>query len=154
MARNSLVPNSVISLTNGDSNTGPHPLAGYPQSNGLAEKGVGIAKKLLRKAKDSNTSPYLAFLEYRNTPLECGYFPSQLLISRRTKSILPITRKALKPQLVNDKNIQRKMKVSKQNQNLNHDRSARNLTSLNVGQSVRVRFGKNLEERKSCAKSR
>ena len=113
MARNSLVPSSVISLKNGDSNTARTSSPGYPQSNGLAEKGVGIAKKLLRKAKDSNTSPYLAFLEYRNTPLDCGYSPSQLLMSRRTKSILPITRKALKPQLVNDKNVQRKMTVSK-----------------------------------------
>jgi len=73
-------------------------------------------------------------------------------MSRRTKSILPITRKALKPQLVNDKNVQRKMTVSKQNQKLNHDRTARNLTSLNVGQSVRVRFGKTWKKGKVIQK--
>ncbi|XP_060576202.1 uncharacterized protein K02A2.6-like, partial [Ruditapes philippinarum] len=68
---------------------------GYPQSNGLAEKGVGIAKKLMQKAKDTNTNINIALLEYRNTPLECGYSPSQLLIGRRTKSVVPVTNKAL-----------------------------------------------------------
>ena len=31
---------------------------GHPQSNGLAEKGVGIAKKLIQKAQDTKANPY------------------------------------------------------------------------------------------------
>ena len=57
----------------------------HPKSNGHSEVLVGLAKKLLRKAKDSKQDPYLLFLEYRNTPLECGFSPAQLLMSRRTR---------------------------------------------------------------------
>ena len=71
----------------------------------MAEKGVGIAKKLMRKAKDIGQGPYISFLEYRNTPLDCGYSPAQLLYNRRTKSILPISNKALTPELVNNNKL-------------------------------------------------
>ena len=33
----------------------------YPKGNGLAEKGVGIAKKLMNKAVDEKQSPYISF---------------------------------------------------------------------------------------------
>ncbi|KAK9736998.1 hypothetical protein QE152_g11071 [Popillia japonica] len=39
----------------------------YPQSNGLSERGVGITKNLITKAKDSERDVQLALLEYRNT---------------------------------------------------------------------------------------
>jgi len=41
---------------------------GYPQSNGKVENGVKMAKKLMRKAFDSKYEPYLALLDWRNTP--------------------------------------------------------------------------------------
>ena len=41
----------------------------YPQSNGLAEKFVGIIKNLFHKAKEKGQSPYTALMVYRNTPL-------------------------------------------------------------------------------------
>ena len=62
-----------------------------PCSNGLAEETVGIVKNIFIKAGQSGKDPYIAILEYRNCPLECGYSPNQLLYSRKTKSILPIT---------------------------------------------------------------
>ncbi|XP_060567912.1 uncharacterized protein K02A2.6-like [Ruditapes philippinarum] len=65
------------------------------RSNGMAEKGVSIAKKTLTKAKESRQDPYVCILEYRNTPLECGYTPNQLLMGRRTKSVVPISEKRL-----------------------------------------------------------
>ncbi|XP_053403234.1 uncharacterized protein K02A2.6-like [Mercenaria mercenaria] len=77
----------------------------HPISNGLIEKTVSIAKRLLRKAKESNRDPYLAILEYRNTPLECGFSPNQLLMGRRTKSILPITNAQLQPRTIEPKLI-------------------------------------------------
>ncbi|KAL7879626.1 hypothetical protein SRHO_G00018800 [Serrasalmus rhombeus] len=61
-----------------------------PQSNGLAEKSVGIVKKLMRKAKDSGGDFYKALLAYRSTPLECGFSPAQLLMGRRLHSNLPV----------------------------------------------------------------
>jgi hypothetical protein len=63
----------------------------------MAEKAVSIAKRLLTKAKESGHNPYIALLEYRNTPIDCGFTPAQLLMGRRTKSILPITSKLLHP---------------------------------------------------------
>ena len=40
----------------------------YPQSNGKIENAVKTAKKLLTKAKASGQDPYLAILDWRNTP--------------------------------------------------------------------------------------
>ncbi len=40
----------------------------YPQSNGLAEKYVGILKMMLRKCHEDNSDPNLGLLRYRNTP--------------------------------------------------------------------------------------
>ena len=42
--------------------------AHYPQSNGLAEKFVGIIKNLFHKAREEGPSPYTALMVYRNTP--------------------------------------------------------------------------------------
>lgn len=48
----------------------------YPQANGQTEKGVQIVKRLLTKASDSKTNPYLALLNYRTASLECGASPA------------------------------------------------------------------------------
>ena len=63
----------------------------HQSSNGLSEIYVKHAKRILRKAKDANRDPYLPLLEYRNTPLECGYSPAQLLMGRRLRSVVPTT---------------------------------------------------------------
>jgi hypothetical protein len=54
----------------------------YPQSNGLAERAVGIVKKLWSGNGDRDA----ALLAYRTTPLKCGYSPSQLLYARAVRS--------------------------------------------------------------------
>ncbi|XP_022164853.1 uncharacterized protein K02A2.6-like, partial [Myzus persicae] len=51
----------------------------YQQSNGLAEKFVGICKKILKKSVESKQSPYISLLEYRNTRIErVGFSPAEL----------------------------------------------------------------------------
>ena len=62
----------------------------YPESNGLAEKTVQIAKRILEKCRVDGKDPYFALLEYRTTPLHLGYSPSQLFMSRKLRSILPV----------------------------------------------------------------
>ena len=62
----------------------------YPQSNGMSERAVQTAKKLLLKAKEDNKDPYLALLDYRNTPRNDTLgSPAQRLMGRRTKTLLP-----------------------------------------------------------------
>ena len=74
----------------------------YPQSNGLAEKAVQTAKRIVMKATASDRDPYIALLEYRTTPIsDCGKSTAQLLMSRRLRSILPSTPASLQPVLVN-----------------------------------------------------
>ena len=63
----------------------------YPQGNGEAERAVGTVKRLLEKEKD----PYLTLLAYRSTPLQNGYSPSELLMSRKLRASVPISRELL-----------------------------------------------------------
>ena len=63
----------------------------YPQSNGLAEKFVGIIKNLFCKAKEEGQSPYTALMVYRNTPLNGSLQSSmQILQGRQTSTDLPL----------------------------------------------------------------
>ena len=59
------------------------------QSNGLAEKGVQIIKRLLKKADEQGEDPYLALLSYRTTPLDCGQSPAELCMKRKLRTRLP-----------------------------------------------------------------
>ena len=50
----------------------------HPISNGHSDVMVGVAKKILKKAKESKQDPYLLILEYRNSPLpDCSLSPVQ-----------------------------------------------------------------------------
>ena len=63
----------------------------YPQSNGLAEKFVGIIKNLFHKAKEEGQSPYTALMVYRNTPLNGTLqSPMQILQGRQAHTDLPL----------------------------------------------------------------
>lgn len=58
----------------------------HHQSNGKAESAVKVAKRLLKRAKD----PYLALLEYRNTPTsDMSTSPVERILGRNTRSIVP-----------------------------------------------------------------
>ena len=56
----------------------------YPQSNGLAERAVGIVKRLWRQDDDKNA----ALMAYRATPLESGVSPAGLMFGRAMRSPL------------------------------------------------------------------
>ncbi|CAI5681852.1 unnamed protein product [Oreochromis niloticus] len=115
--------------------TSPH----YPQSNGLAEKTVQTAKKLLDKAKAEHKDPYLSLLEYRNTPVDNLKSPAQLLMSRRLRSILPATPKQLEPQVVCQQTVRERREVCQQRQQTYFNRAARPLPQLYPGTPVRFR---------------
>ena len=71
----------------------------YPKSNGKAESSVKIVKQLFKKAERDRKDPWLALLDYRNTPTEgVGASPAQRPMSSRTHTLLPTTASLLHPQ--------------------------------------------------------
>lgn len=61
----------------------------FPRSNGLAKKGVQIAKRTLKKTTEGEKDFWLGVLNYRTTPLEDGWTPGELLMGRRLRSRVP-----------------------------------------------------------------
>ena len=112
----------------------------YAQSNGMAEKTVQTVKRLLKKASLSGIDPYIALLEYRNTPVSgMSLSPAQMLMSRRLRGKLPTTAAMLKPKVVRAKHqLQRLQEREKQH----YDKGSRHLRPLRPGDSVHVRAGK------------
>ncbi|UYV64702.1 hypothetical protein LAZ67_3001707 [Cordylochernes scorpioides] len=90
----------------------------FPQSNGMAEAGVKIAKLILNKNQD----PSLGLLEYRSTPLENGYSPAELLMGRKLRTTLPIAPENLNPKLVDSQTLKRKEGRRRKNMKSRYDR--------------------------------
>ena len=105
---------------------------GYPQSNGKAEKSVGIVKGVLNKALDSNDDIYLALLAYRTAPMACGKSPSEMLMNRKLRNRLPqVDSESIE---INERQVKRKLKqVELYNQH------AKDLPVLKPNDVVRVR---------------
>lgn len=80
----------------------------YPKSNVLSEKAVGIAKKMIKKAKYENDIN-LFLLNYRNCPAaDLPYSPAQLMMSRELRTTVNwMNKKIFTPKVVNckEKNI-------------------------------------------------
>ena len=108
----------------------------YAQSNGQAERAVQTLKSLLQKADAEGRDPYIAMLEYRNTPISgLRYAPAQLAMSRLLRSKLPTSRSVLQPRVVNAKpDLQERQQRMKRD----YDRGATSLKPLTSGDVVRV----------------
>ncbi|XP_025996234.2 uncharacterized protein K02A2.6-like [Solenopsis invicta] len=89
----------------------------YPQSNGFIESMVKVMKKGLSKSQNAN----IFLMEYRATPLECGFSPSELLMGRRIKTLLPVYSEVLLPKLIERKIIMQKEYNHIQRQKRNFD---------------------------------
>ncbi|XP_050517143.1 uncharacterized protein K02A2.6-like [Diabrotica virgifera virgifera] len=113
----------------------------YPKSNGLAEKGVGIAKRLMKKCAENNEDVNLALLAYRNTPITgMNYSPSQMLMSRVLRDKLPCNTKLLKPKLCT--NVSKQILASKANSKLSYDQTAISRKKFETGNNVLVQDGR------------
>ena len=65
----------------------------YLQSNGKAEQSVKMAKRFMKRAVKSNSDPYLALLDFRNTSMQgMGTSPAQRILNRRTKNLITYER--------------------------------------------------------------
>ena len=70
----------------------------YPQSNGKSENAVKMYKNLFRKAKEGKQDPWLAVLDFRNTPTQgLAISPARRLLGRRTRTLLPTHSSLLPP---------------------------------------------------------
>ena len=103
------------------------------QSNGKAESAVKIAKRLFKRSRD----PYLALLEWRNTPtIGLDTSPSQRLFARRTRGAVPSSEAKLTaklPQGIWEKKIHRQTQVQ-----MRQGGKGSSLTPLRKGEPVLV----------------
>lgn len=112
----------------------------FPQSNGMAENGVKLAKTMLKKAYHHQADIYILLLEYRNTPVTgLDLSPSQLLQSRRLKSKIPTTAPLLLPQLCSD--VKEKLEYLQGRQKEYFDRNTKALPPLTIGDPVVMQQG-------------
>ena len=110
----------------------------YAKGNGTAEAMVKIAKTLLKKATASKSDAYAALLAYRNTPKpDVGLSPAQLLLQRRARTFVPVSEKKLRPKVI--KPDPRKLQKRERRIRRNYDTHAKALSSLEVGDNVRVK---------------
>ena len=109
----------------------------YSQSNGKVEAAVSSAKNVMSKSRKVRTDPYLALLEYRNTPSQgLGTSPVQRLMSRRTRAQLHIIPKLLS--LAFQPKIYQKLLAKKERQVLTSNRGAKDLGALRGGDTVQL----------------
>ena len=64
-----------------------------PQANGEAERAVQTIKNVLKKEKDLAK----ALMSYRETPLENGYSPVEMLFARKIRTTVSVLPDQLKP---------------------------------------------------------
>lgn len=70
------------------------------KSNGQVESAVKIVKNIMKKSLFAKEDPYLGLLNYRNTPIEnIGKSPAQLLLGKRTRTLVPTSTALFKPSL-------------------------------------------------------
>ncbi|CAI5678504.1 unnamed protein product [Oreochromis niloticus] len=108
----------------------------YPQSNGLAERTVKTAKSVLDKAHAQGVDPYLSLLEQRNTPVDGFRSPAQLLMSRRLRSVIPITGYQLVPRIISQMVVQKTRMERQEHQRRYYNRSAAPLPRLQQGDHI------------------
>ena len=84
---------------------------GHSQSNGMAESAVKTAKKIIRKASKAKSGVYLALLDHRNKPTQGMWAsPAQIMLSRRTKTLLLTSALLLNPKVTYNHGLKLKNK--------------------------------------------
>ena len=109
----------------------------FPQSNGQAERVVQNLKNILKKCDYEGRDPYLALLEYRNTPITgIDYSPAQMSMSRMLRSKLPARSSLLAPQTVDGRRQLQQRQLTHKHY---YDVGSKQLSELQPGSVVRVR---------------
>ncbi|CAH2085985.1 unnamed protein product [Euphydryas editha] len=132
----------------------------HPKSNGQAESSVKIMKNMLKKCLESNKDPYMALLQYRNTPKANFPSPAQLLMSRNLRMHIPVINKKLKPKVVTFSEYKKGFEKDKAQSKHYYNRNKKPLPLLNPGNFVSFKKMPNsdwlpavVKERLKCQRS-
>ena len=111
-----------------------------PQSNGMAERAVQTVKTLLTKAAADGKDPYIALMQYRNTPFPDSPSPAQLLMNRRLRTTLPATDAYLKPRISDPEVMMEAVDKRHSKQKKHYDKTALSSSRppLKPGTSIRM----------------
>uniref|UniRef100_A0A0A9W2U6 RNA-directed DNA polymerase n=1 Tax=Lygus hesperus TaxID=30085 RepID=A0A0A9W2U6_LYGHE len=110
----------------------------YPQSNGQAESAVHTAKKILAKCENLR----IGLLSYNSSPLKNGFSPSELLMGRRLRTMVPISTENLRPKLPDMGKLQQFEREDRERRKHYFDRrhgAVKEKPDLRVGEHVYVR---------------
>lgn len=109
------------------------------RSNGLVERSIATIKNIFKKCKVDNTDPYIALLQYRNTPKEnanISLSPAQLLMSRSLRTKLPVLESSLKPKVCNSETYKKFNDARLSKMRYYYNRNVKDLPPLNVNDKV------------------
>ena len=111
----------------------------YPSSNGKVENAIKTAKMLMMKAVEDKQDPFLALLDWRNTPSETlKLSPVQIMFGCRTRTLMPTSNGLL--ETPSSQQTQAALSRSKDQQAFYlYNRHAKSRPSLAVGQTVRCK---------------
>ena len=111
----------------------------FPQANGLAEKAVSSAKKLLEKSKRDQTDVFLNILNIRNVSRDATLgSPAERLMSRQTRTTLPISKTLLTPAVKDNDTVKTQLLKKREYQKSWYDKTSKPLRPLTEGQVVRM----------------
>ena len=105
----------------------------HPQSNGKAERGVGIIKSLLNKSREAGEDIYLAILAYRRAPREHGSSPGEMLMGRKLRTQLLDNYETM------GREGDERLRHQRMEQKNRYNRTARDLEELKTGDNVRLK---------------
>ena len=107
------------------------------QGKRQTEYAVKVCKQIMRKCKEAGTDPFIAILDHRNTPTQ-GLLssPAQRLLSRRTKTLLPMVFALLRPEVVDAKHTERDIRRGQHQQATYYNRRASDQNALDKGGTV------------------
>ena len=92
----------------------------------------------MKKSASTSSDFHLALLDWRNTPTEgMKSSPAQRMFGRRTRTLLPTSKKLLKPQLVTD--VRERKLQRKEVQTRYYNQNVKELPSLIKGDVVRMK---------------
>ncbi|XP_068680390.1 uncharacterized protein [Montipora capricornis] len=96
----------------------------HSKSNGKSESAAKIVKNLFKKAIADKKDPWLALLNYRNTPTEG-------IKSSPTRTLVPVTTNLLYPEVVDG--VQESLQLRRQKAKSYFDKNTKTLPELDIG---------------------